>query len=316
MALTVRGLLPKVQVFRKDLETDRSIFAIQEAVRKICRQTMLARETLLNVTASSNILQLYPSTGNAVNRVHKVEIQDYAGLWNTINEYNQKQIDRDYSYPDLPVGIPNGWSYVGNGQIHLYPTPNAFPLANVVVGNKYSILTLGTTVFATYGATTVNATALVVGTEYVVLVPGTTDFTLVGASASAAGTIFIATGVGIGSGTTLKRVFTATGIPTGTGTLGQLFRVEISEVPTSEIDTIPLPDEAEDCIVAGALATILAIPGMAQDKTYSKDREILHNRELGNLKAVAVFGQSGRMRVQGQILGGRQGSFFSYGSRF
>jgi hypothetical protein len=55
---------------------------------------------------------------------------------------------------------------------------------------------------------------------------------------------------------------------------------------------------------------------MAQDKTYSKDREILHNRELGNLKAVAVFGQSGRMRVQGQILGGRQGSFFSYGSRF
>lgn len=316
MSLTVRGLLPKVYAFRKDLEEEKSIFAIQESVRKICRQTMLARETLQNVTESAAIVQLYPSTGYSMNRVHKVEIQDYYGLWRIMDEYNQKLVDAQYSYPDQPVGIPTGWSYLGNGQIHVYPAPSDFPITRVVVGNNYAIQALGTTVFPTYGAITVNATALIKGVEYVVLVPGTTDFTLVGATASLAGTIFIATGVGSGTGTVLKRLFTATGIPTGTGTLSQLFRVEISEIPTTEIDAIPLPDESEDCIVAGALATLLAFPGMMQDKTYSKDREILHNRELGNLKAVAVFGQSGRMRVQGRILGGRQMAFFDARSRF
>lgn len=45
------------------------------------------------------------------------------------------------------------------------------------------------------------ATAMSIGTTYVILTVGTTDFTLYGASVSAAGTVFTATGVGLGTGT-------------------------------------------------------------------------------------------------------------------
>lgn len=264
MALTVRGLLPKVQPFRKDFEEERAIFAIQEAVRKICRQTMLAQEQLTNVTAPDAIVTLTPTAGNSVNRVHKVELLDYDGNFKILHEYSQQYIDAVYQYPDLPIGIPTGFTYLGNAQLHIYPKPDAVPVSKVKVGKTYNILTVGTT-----------------------------DFTLVGAASN-----------------TVGLAFTATGVPTGTGTVTQMLRVQISEIPTGEIETIPLPDEAEECIIAGALATLLMQPGVGQNLALSKDREVLHNRELGNLKAIAVFGQSGRDRVVGRILGGRQVAFF------
>jgi len=46
MSLTVRSLLAKVKPFAKDREEDRALYAIQESVRKVCRQTMMAEETL------------------------------------------------------------------------------------------------------------------------------------------------------------------------------------------------------------------------------------------------------------------------------
>jgi hypothetical protein len=95
-----------------------------------------------------------------------------------------------------------------------------------------------------------------------------------------------------------------------------MLEVTVSEIPTGEVDTIPLPDEAEDCIVAGALATILMLPGPGQNLQLSKDREVLHNRELGNLKAIALFSQSGRDRVMGRVLGGRQSALFDSGRTF
>ena len=54
------------------------------------------------------------------------------------------------------------------------------------------------------GTTVVNATALVANTWYQILVPGNTDFTLVGAANSNAGTVFKATGAGVGTGTTTR----------------------------------------------------------------------------------------------------------------
>ena len=47
----------------------------------------------------------------------------------------------------------------------------------------------------------VNASALVVGKTYTIATPGTTDFTLVGAANNTAGTGFVATGAGTGTGT-------------------------------------------------------------------------------------------------------------------
>ncbi len=260
MALTVRSLLPKVQPMRKDLEEERAIYAIMESVRKVCRQTMMAQEKLSNVSAPSSPVTIVPTTGYSVNRVTMVRILDQQGNWRVLNEYNETYINNIYNYPDLPQGIPAGYSYLGNALIRLYPYPAGVAVTNIVVGHTYNILTVGTT-----------------------------DFTLIGAASNTVGVQFTATGVGA-----------------GTGSVTQMLEITISEIPTGEFDTIPLPDEAEDCIVAGALATLLMLPGPGQNLQLSKDREILHNRELGNLKAITLFAQSGRDRVVGRILGGRQ----------
>jgi hypothetical protein len=52
-----------------------------------------------------------------------------------------------------------------------------------------------------YTGTTVTAGSFVTGATYQILVPGTTNFTLIGAANSTAGTVFVATGVGTGTGT-------------------------------------------------------------------------------------------------------------------
>jgi hypothetical protein len=49
--------------------------------------------------------------------------------------------------------------------------------------------------------TTVNAGSFVVGTTYTILVVGSTNFVSIGASANTVGVVFVATGVGSGSGT-------------------------------------------------------------------------------------------------------------------
>jgi len=51
---------------------------------------------------------------------------------------------------------------------------------------------------------TVNATALVVGATYTILSVGDTVWTSVGASSNTAGVVFVATGVGSGSGTAIR----------------------------------------------------------------------------------------------------------------
>jgi len=50
------------------------------------------------------------------------------------------------------------------------------------------------------------ATGLVAGTKYKIVTPGTTDFTLVGAANSTAGTIFTASGAGLGTGTVVQMI--------------------------------------------------------------------------------------------------------------
>lgn len=50
-------------------------------------------------------------------------------------------------------------------------------------------------------ATTITSTNFVTGTRYVILTTGTTDFTLIGAANSTPGTVFNATGPGLGDGT-------------------------------------------------------------------------------------------------------------------
>jgi len=83
------------------------------------------------------------------------------------------------------------------------------------------------------------------------------------------------------------------------------FEVTASYVPVDDVETIPLPEEAEEAIVAGALSMILMYPGTLQNISLAKDREVLFNRELDFLKASALLGQSGRCRANGRNLATR-----------
>lgn len=76
--------------------------------------------------------------------------------------------------------------------------------------------------------------------------------------------------------------------------------VTTSYIPEGEIETIPLPDESEDAIVAGAISHLLMRPGMGQNLGLAKDREVLFNREADALKASAMFGLTSKTRVTGR----------------
>ena len=207
MALTVRSLLPKVLPFRKDLLEDDAIFAIQEAVRKICRQTQYAQSIVsastVAHTATVNISSLV--TTGTVLRVHRVRRLDTTiSAYRTLEPVNFEDAATT-RYRDYNEGAPDWWTYKGGSILELYPKPD---------------------------------------------------------------TIY-------------------------------MLEVTVSYVPDTEIDTIPLPDEAEDAIVAGALASLLLRPGVGQNIALSKDREVLYNREADALKASAMFGQTSKSRATG-----------------
>lgn len=78
----------------------------------------------------------------------------------------------------------------------------------------------------------------------------------------------------------------------------QYFFAQYSVIPTGEIDTIPLPPEAEECIFNGTMATIMALPGPNQSLPQSMRYEAKYAHEVGNLKAVATLGRSGNLQVR------------------
>lgn len=217
MSFTVRSLLPKVQVFRKDLEEDRSLFAIQESVRKVCRmtgyaQTKLAPVTVANTPTIDLSTLMTAFTPGSVYRIMLVRLLDTnLNAYKVLYEYNSTSIDGHESYRNYATGYPSGWAYKGGSILEVFPTPD--------------------------------------------------------------------------------KVYT--------------LEVTVSYVPDGEIDTIPLPVEAEEAIVAGALANVLMQPGAGQNISLAKDREAIHNRELDFLKANALLGQSGRPRATGRNLATR-----------
>ena len=215
MAFTVRSLLPKVQVFRKDLEEERSLFAIQEAVRKVCRNTGYAQAVVsVTSTPATPTISLTSAMTNYgdVYRVELIRLLDTKlNSYKVLYPYNQTLIDAQEAYRNYAQGWPTGWSYKGSSVVEIYPTPD----------------------------------------------------------------------------------------------ISYTFEVTASYVPTGEITTIPLPQEAEDAIVAWAQYFILMQPGLGQNLSLAKDREIFHNRELDFLRANALLGQSGRPRATGRTFATR-----------
>ena len=90
------------------------------------------------------------------------------------------------------------------------------------VGIGTGTVTGGITDFTTVGATKVTAGNFIAGEKYIILTLGSTNFTLIGASGNTVGLIFTATGVGTGTGEAITVNFTATGTGTGTGTVSSI----------------------------------------------------------------------------------------------
>jgi hypothetical protein len=112
---------------------------------------------------------------------------------------------------------------------------------DTIIGNEYSILTLGTTDWTTAGAEKIDlSTAPAVGgfltsnIQYIIETAGTTDWTSVGATSNTAGEIFIANNLGAGTGTALKTDFVANSVPTGDGTAASIVNFSMTDLPDND----------------------------------------------------------------------------------
>jgi hypothetical protein len=79
------------------------------------------------------------------------------------------------------------------------------------------------------------------------------------------------------------------GVPTGD------FAAEftLSYTPVGEIDAIPLTSDAQECIIAGALAAVYALPGQGQNLQMSMAKNVHFMKEMENLRAIGMFGGGG-----------------------
>ena len=111
---------------------------------------------------------------------------------------------------------------------------------SLLIGQHYSIKTIGTTNWATVGASVfdlsvaLTPTSMIIpGKQYIISSVGTTDFTLSGASTNAIGTIYTQNNAVIPSGTgiTIETDFIATGTDAGTGTVDTIFVITMNDLP-------------------------------------------------------------------------------------
>ena len=125
---------------------------------------------------------------------------------------------------------------VGNGD----PLTSRLTTDSLIIGNQYSITTVGTTNWASIGAkvfdlsVALTPTSMIIpGKQYIIASTGTTDFIAAGASSNAVGTIYIQNNAVIPSGTgiTIETDFIATGTDAGTGTVDTIFMMTMNDLP-------------------------------------------------------------------------------------
>jgi len=159
--------------------------------------------------------------------------------------------------------------------------------SEIIGGDTYFINFIGNTDFTTIGGIKTSAGSFVDGREYIINSVGTTDFILIGALDNNVGTIFTATGPGIGSGdayetkllsnnpgigtgTVIKQEFLASGSTTGTG-VAQTYIVsndkqftltvkQIYDIPTDNLYIKCTPSIGDRDILASLLNNNTLIP--------------------------------------------------------
>ena len=284
MTFSVRSLLPKVQVFRTDLEKEKALYAIQETVRKICRTTEACNATVkVCCTANSPMVDLTAVMANygTVFRVMLVRILD-VNMINVNTIVQATSMMGTFLYTILDPGTTN---FVLNGAID--NNPGTSFLSNGPGTGTGTVTTLaGNTLLGSY---------MLMGEGNQTLVdevPGYRNYP-----------------IGFPAGWTYMGNNTLQIYPTP----DKVYNLEVSTsfIPEGEFDTIPLPLEAEEAIVSGALSNLLMQPGPGQNLQLAKDRERRHSEELNFLHANAMLGQSGRPRAVGPSFGGRAHSLYA-----
>jgi len=332
MAYTVRSILGKIRLHRSDLREAELDYITQETVRKICRLTMLAQKTIvLPFTGPTAQLALTDAAGEDVNRVHLVRIQEStiytpsAPSFTTVASGGTLSAGT-YIYKVVAVG-PQGWISL----------PSASSNSIVVSSNSVNTITLpvapttryGFDHFTLYRSTNGGSTWAVASPFYAasasVVDNGSLTFVAATLPIYATGdykTMSETNDVFIND--TLPKPDSTFGDPmvwafdalTSTINLyppasnayanGGNLEVTYSYIPRGEIDTIPLPAEAEDCIIYGTLAEAYIFAGPSQNIQLGKIYEAKFNNESSNLKSVAIQGNSGRMSIPANPLGGRR----------
>ena len=341
MAYTVRSILGKIRLHRSDLREAELDYITQETVRKICRLTMLAQKmVVLPFVGPTAQLALTDSAGEDVNRVHLVRIQE-----STINTPSAPSFTSvtsggtlsagTYIYKVVAVG-PQGWISL----------PSASSNSIVVTLNSVNTITLpaapttryGFDHFTLYRSTNGGSTWSVASPFYAasasVVDNGSLTFVLSALPTYATGDYKTMSETNeVFMNDTLPKPDSSFGDPmvwafdalTSTINLyppasnayanGGNLEVTYSYIPRGEIDTVPLPPEAEDGIIYGTLAEAYIFTGPSQNIQLGKMYETKFNNETSNLKSVAIQGNSGRMAIPANPLGGRRKKpFGAFGS--
>lgn len=113
---SIRSLLPRVASVRSDIdETHRFTWALRQALRWVCRTTLMARYTLpdfeLNADAHLVTLTDPSSAGYQILRIHRVQAYNTTDTrWKDLVEENYFNIQNSSEDPFAVTGFPTHWA--------------------------------------------------------------------------------------------------------------------------------------------------------------------------------------------------------------
>lgn len=330
MSFTVRSILGKARLHRPDLREAEIDYLTQEIVKRICRLTMLSKRELTfefngpteKITIDNSILG-----ENELNRIHFVQWQDtviQTPNSPTLSTISNGSLNGTFLYKVVAVG-PQGWvslpsQSVSTGAITNKTIKIAMPQPPLAPNgfnhfDLYRSSNNGTNWFKSNitftGGTTTDDGLGIIWTASTLPNEQTGDYRNLGE------------GNYVDLNNKMQKPESVMGTPTTWAynqfdqsiylyppvsnlNTGCRVKVLVSVVPLGEIEEIPLPPETEEAVYYGTLAEALILPGPAGNPQLAKNYEMKFNFEMSNLKAVSIFGQSGKMTVIPRPLGGRK----------
>ena len=301
VGLTTRLLLPRVKIYREDVNESHCLFAIQEAVREICRYSGLAIEHQypIPLLANTHLTTIQPYNNNNLLRVIKITAPHLPGSTLLPTQYlGTFDPGNGNIFPAFIPPTGPSITTITSSNYNLFPTNGFFTSTG---SGKYII----SSVINPLGLTTPwNTGDVIIANTGEWNQYKTDDFIAMIKlpKPNIDNTIYRPQG-----GRSWPTTFAQEGnsifwySPPQFDTMVQ---ITLSYVPTGEITTIPLPVDAEDVIVDGAIATIFRLPGEGKDFKMSEFYDIKFKKGLTKMRAMGLYGYSGvGWYVPGNIVG-------------